>query len=175
MAIFLNKMIPVTLIMAMTADGKIAKNSTQLANWTSREDKKLFVETSKKHGVIMMGENTFNTFPSPLPERLNVVFTQQENPKEIEGVKWVGGEPEKVLAELEALGYQSALLGGGTTLNSLFLKNKLIDEIILTIEPKIFGNGLSLFNEDLDANLELIAMEKLNENTIMLKYKVIYS
>ena len=106
---------------------------------------------------------------------MNVVFTQQENPKEIEGVKWVSGEPEKVLAELEALGYQSALLGGGATLNSLFLKNKLIDEIILTIEPKIFGNGLSLFNEDLDANLELIAMEKLNENTIMLKYKVIYS
>ena len=168
-------MIPVTLIMAMTADGKIAKNSTQLANWTSHEDKKLFVEISKQHGVIMMGENTFNTFPKPLPGRLNVVFTKQENPEEINEVKWVSGEPEKVLEELEILGYKSALLGGGATLNSLFLKNKLINEIILTVEPKIFGSGLSLFNEDIDADLELITMEKLNENTIMLKYKVIYS
>lgn len=168
-------MIPVTLIMAMTADGKIAKNSTQLANWTSHEDKKLFVEISKQHGVIMMGENTFNTFPKPLPGRLNVVFTKQENPEEINEVKWVSGEPEKVLEELEILGYKSALLGGGATLNSLFLKNKLINEIILTVEPKIFGSGLSLFNEDINADLELITMEKLNENTIMLKYKVIYS
>ena len=168
-------MIPVTLIMAMTADGKIAKNSTQLANWTSHEDKKLFVEISKQHGVIMMGENTFNTFPKPLPGRLNVVFTKQENPEEINEVKWVSGEPEKVLEELEILGYKSALLGGGATLNSLFLKNKLINEIILTVEPKIFGSGLSLFNEDINADLELITMKKLNENTIMLKYKVIYS
>lgn len=168
-------MIPVTLIMAMTVDGKIAKNSTQFANWTSREDKKLFVEVSKQHGVIMMGENTFNTFPSPLPGRLNVVFTEQKNPKEIEGVKWVSGEPEKILLELENLGYKSALLGGGTTLNSLFLKNKLIAEMILTVEPKIFGQGLSLFNEDLDAGLKLISLEKLNEDTIMLKYKIIYS
>lgn len=168
-------MIPVTLIMAMTADGKIAKDSTQLANWTSHEDKKLFVEISKQHGVIIMGENTFNTFPKPLPGRLNVVFTKQESPKEINEVKWVSGEPEKVLLELEDLGYKSALLGGGATLNSLFLKNKLINEIVLTIEPKIFGSGLSLFNEDIDADLELITMEKLNENTIMLKYKVIYS
>ncbi|MDD3301278.1 MAG: dihydrofolate reductase family protein [Patescibacteria group bacterium] len=168
-------MIPVTLIMAMTADGKIAKNSTQLANWTSHEDKKLFVEISKQHGVIMMGENTFNTFPKPLPGRLNVVFTKQENPEEINEVKWVNGEPEKVLLELETLGYQSALLGGGATLNSLFLKNKLINEIILTVEPKIFGSGLSLFNEDLEAELKLISLEKLNEDTVMLKYKVIYS
>lgn len=160
--------------MAMTADGKIAKDSNQLANWTSREDKKLFVEVSKQHGVIMMGENTFNTFPKPLPGRLNVVFTQQENPKEITGVKWVSGEPEKALLELENLGYKSALLGGGATLNTLFLKNKLIDEIILTVEPKIFGQGLSLFNEDLDAELKLISLEKLNEDTVMLKYKVIY-
>lgn len=167
-------MIPVTLIMAITADGKIAKNSNQFANWTSSEDKKLFVEVSKKHGVIMMGENTFNTFPGPLPGRLNVVFSREENPKEIKDVKWVSGEPKKVIEELENLGFKSALLGGGANLNSLFLKNKLIDEIILTIEPKIFGEGLSLFNEDTDLNLNLISLEKLNENTVMLKYKVIY-
>jgi dihydrofolate reductase len=105
---------------------------------------------------------------------LNVVFSKQENPEPIEGVKWVNGEPQQVLEELETLGYKSALLGGGATINSLFLKNKLITEIILTIEPKIFGQGLSLFNEDLDVNLKLLEIEKLNDNTIMIKYQVIY-
>lgn len=166
-------MIPVTMMMAMTVDGKIAKDKTQFADWTSREDKKLFVEISKAHGVIMMGENTFKTFPAPLKDRLNVVFSQAENEPR-EGVKWVKGEPEKVLEELETLGYKSALLGGGSFLNSLFLEKKLISEIILTVEPKIFGAGLSLFNRDLDANLKLLEIKNLNDDTLMLRYRVIY-
>lgn len=166
-------MINVTLMMAISADGRIAKDKNQLANWTSPEDKKLFVAESKKHGVVMMGENTFNTFPSPLPGRLNVVFS--ENPKENhDNVKYVSGEPSIVLAELETMGYKSALLGGGCFLNSLFLKNKLISEIILTIEPVLFGSGLSLFDTEATASLELKSLDKLNENTIAIKYKVNY-
>ena len=162
------------MMMAITVDGKIAKDSKQFANWTSREDKKLFVEISKEKGVIMMGENTFNTFPAPLKDRLNVVFSENENQPEVPGVMWVKGEPEKVLQDLEKMGYKSVLLGGGTFLNTLFLEHKLISEIILTIEPKIFGQGLSLFNRDIDANLKLIEFKNLNENTLMVKYQVIY-
>jgi dihydrofolate reductase len=167
-------MIPVTMMMAITVDGKIAKDSTQFADWTSREDKKLFVEISKAHGVIMMGENTFKTFPAPLKDRLNVVFSRTNDHPAQEAVKWVSGDPKAVLEELAAMGYKSALLGGGSFLNSLFLEHKLINEIILTIEPKIFGAGLSLFNKDLDADLKLLETRKLNDNTIMVRYQVVY-
>lgn len=167
-------MIPVTLIMAITADGKIAKNKDQLANWTSKEDKQLFIKTSKDFGLIMMGENTFKTFPKPLPGRLNLVFSYKGG-EDIEGLlKWVKGEPEEVLLDLEKMGYKKALLGGGAFLNTLFLKKKLISEIIISIEPKLFGSGISLFNEEFELNLELKECQKLNENAVMLKYKVIY-
>lgn len=167
-------MIPVTLIMAITADGKIAKDKNQFANWTSKEDKKLFVETSKEFGVIMMGENTFRTFPNPLPGRLNVVFSYKEG-QDIEGLlKWVSGEPETVLETLEQLGYKKALLGGGASLNTVFLKKKLISELIITVEPKLFGSGISLFSEEMDADLELLEHRLLNDNTLMLRYKIIY-
>ena len=53
-----------------------------------------------------MGEKTFKTFPKPLPDRLNVVFTLEKNPPKMENVKWVSGEPEKVLEELERDGIQ---------------------------------------------------------------------
>jgi dihydrofolate reductase len=122
----------------------------------------------------MMGENTFKTFPAPLPGRLNVVFSEEENQPEITGVKWVKGELAEVLNELEKMGYKSALLGGGSFLNSLFLEKKLISEIILTVEPKIFGTGLSLFNRDLNADLKLLEVKKLNDNTLMLHYQVLY-
>lgn len=159
--------------MAITMDGKIARDSDHFPDWTSREDKKLFARVSKEYGVVMMGERTFKTFPSPLPNRLNVVFTLEKNPPETEGVKWVSGEPEKVLKELEQMGYKSAILGGGAYLNTLFLKKGLIDEIIVTVEPKIFGAGLSLFSEEVGVNLKLIETEKINEDSIVLKYKVI--
>jgi len=167
-------MIPITMMMAITLDGKIAKHDKHFPDWTSKEDKKLFAKISREHGVVMMGDKTFATFPAPLPGRLNVVFTLEKNPPEIEGVKWVTGEPKPVLEELEKMGYKSALLGGGAFLNSLFLEKKLISEIILTIEPKIFGDGLSLFNKNFDVNLKLEEMEKINDDAIMVKYKVIY-
>jgi dihydrofolate reductase len=163
----------IILLMAVTADGKIAKSSDHFPDWTSREDKKMFAAVSKKHGAVIMGEKTFRTFPKPLPDRLNVVFTLEKNPPETPGVKWVSGEPEKVLAELESAGFKSAILGGGAFVNSDFLKRGLIDEIWLTVEPKIFGDGLGVFGGDFDANLKLLDVEKINENSVVLKYKVL--
>ncbi len=161
-------------MMAMTADGKIARSSDHFPDWTSKEDKKMFAETTKKYGVVIMGESTFKTFPKPLPDRLNVVFTLEKNPPKIENVKWVSGEPEKVLEELERGGYESAILGGGANLNAQFLKKKLIDEIWLTIEPKIFGDGLGVFGGDFNINLNMINIEKINEDSVVVKYKVLY-
>lgn len=160
--------------MAITADGKIAKTSGHFPDWTSKEDKKIFAEISKKHGVVMMGEKTFATFPSPLKDRLNVVFALEKNPPKISGVKWVSGEIEPILLELEKMGYTSALLGGGAFLNTLFLEKKLISEIILTVEPKIFGSGLGLFNGDFNINLNLLEIKKINNGSLMLKYKILY-
>lgn len=185
----------------MTADGKIAKNSDHFPDWTSREDKKMFMKVTKEHRVVIMGEKTFftlspkpknnasdtvnkkgnnsggfgegQTFPKPLPDRLNVVFTLEKNPPKIENVKWASGDLGKVLEELKASGHKSAILGGGTNLNTQFLKKGLISEIYLTIEPKIFGDGLGVFGGDFNADLKLISMEAINESAILLKYKVL--
>ena len=52
-------------------------------------------------------------------------------------------------------GFKSAILGGGAKTNAHFLKAGLVDELLLTIEPKIFGNGISLCEGlNLDKNLK---------------------
>lgn len=164
------------LLMAMTLDGKIAKHSTQLADWTSKADKKIFVAETKKAGVIVMGETTYNTIGRPLPGRLNLVLSQEPGKKEnIPGsLEFIKATPKEVVAMLEKRGFETAILGGGATVNGSFLKENLIDEIWLTIEPKIFGEGLSLFREaDVNLNLELISVEKLDDNVLQVRYKVI--
>jgi len=161
-------------MMAMTVDGKIARSQDHFPDWTSIEDKKLFEQVSKEHGVVIMGETTFDTLPGPLKDRLNVVFSlKPEERPQIDEVMWVSGEIEPVLAELESMGYDKALLGGGAYMNSMFLEKKFIDEIMLTIEPKIFGEGLSLFSKELDTSLELLEMKQINHNSVVLRYEVI--
>lgn len=164
----------IIMVMAQTLDGKIAKSSDHFPDWTSSEDKQYFQKVSKEAGVVIMGDKTFATFPAPLKDRLNVVFTIEKDCKEIDGVKWVSGEPEKIIAELEEMGYESAILGGGSTVNGMFLEKKLINEVMVTIEPKLFGDGMGLFRGDFDVNLKLKEVEKINDNSIVLKYKVIY-
>jgi len=162
----------IILVMAVTVDGKIAQNQAHFPDWTSQEDKEFFKEFSKKHKVVLMGENTFKTLKKPLLGRLNVVFSEK-NLQDYENVLYVSGKVEEVVKDLEAKGYKSAVLGGGAYLNSQFLKAGLIDEIFLTIEPLVFGKGISLFIESFLLQLELIEFKKLNNNSVLLGYKVI--
>lgn len=166
----------IVLLMAITLDGKIAKHANQFADWTSKADKKMFVAETKKAGVIVMGETTYNTIGRPLPGRLNMVLSQEpENRESIPGsLEFIKATPKEIVTLLEKRGFATAILGGGATVNGAFLKENLIDEIWLTIEPKIFGEGLPLFNgADVNLNLELISMEKIDTNVLQVRYRVL--
>ncbi len=164
------------LMMAITLDGKIAKYTDHPATWTSKADKKIFIEETKKAGVIIMGKTTYDTIGRPLPKRLNIVMDlEPDTLRNIEGsLEFTKTQPKELLKELEDRGFENIILGGGSTINGLFLKQDLIDEIWLTIEPKIFGEGLSLFKgADVDLNLEFIEYRQLDKNVGHVRYKVI--
>jgi len=166
----------IILMMAITLDGKIAKHTTQLADWTSKADKKIFVEETKKAGVIVMGKTTYDTIGRPLPDRLNVVMDlEPDASKNSEGsLEYTNTPPTQLVKELNERGFENIILGGGSTINGLFLKENLIDEIWLTVEPKIFGEGLDLFKgADVNLDLELIEVRNLDENVIQVRYKVL--
>lgn len=163
------------LMMAITVDGKIAKHTTHAATWTSKADKKNFIEETKKAGAIIMGQVTYDTIGRPLPNRLNIVMNPEpDTSKNIPGVlEFTNRQPKELLAELESRGFQSVIIGGGASINGLFLSQGFIEEIWLTVEPKIFGNGLPLFsNVDVDLNLELLEIRKLDKNVFQMRYKV---
>ena len=156
----------ITILAAMTIDGKIARNEAHFVDWSSREDKSLFRAATKQAGVMIVGNNTFKTFPSPLPGRLHIVLTSTTIDKvDIPGeVEYTSQSPYDIVATLEARGYTEAVLVGGALVNSLFLKAGLVDEIWLTLEPLIFGSGIDLFRStEFDLRARLISMEKLNE------------
>ncbi len=166
----------IMLLAAVTLDGKIARNEMHFVDWTSREDKKLFFATSKRAGVIILGNNTYKTLPVPLPGRLHVVLTRTLQGKEsLPGaVEYTASPPQEIVADLEARGYTEAVLTGGAQINALFLKSGLVDEVWLTVEPLIFGAGIDLFRgAEFDERTKLIHVERLNEGgTVHLRYSL---
>ena len=60
---------------ALSADGYIAKDSAHAAFWTGKEDKKRFIDITKRAGVVVMGLNTYKTLGKPLKGRVNIVYS----------------------------------------------------------------------------------------------------
>ncbi|MBD3311077.1 MAG: dihydrofolate reductase [Candidatus Magasanikbacteria bacterium] len=163
------------LMMAITVDGKIAKHTTHAADWTSKADKKIFVTETKKAGAIIMGLTTYETIGRPLPGRLNVVmdFEPDTNKNIPDLLEFTNSQPRELLDELKNRGFEAVIIGGGATINGLFLKLGLLDELWLTVEPKLFGEGLPLFAKaDVDLDLKLLETRQLDDNVLQLRYKI---
>ncbi len=164
----------IILLMAVTADGMIAKNSMQPVDWTGKEDKQYFVRITREAGVMIMGSKTFDTIGKALPGRKNIVMTRDKKRKSMDpDLIFTGKTPQQIVNGLIDQGFSSAALIGGSVVNTLFLKEGLIDEIHLTVVPRIFGKGLALFSDPLDIQLDLFDVEKITKSHVLLKYRVI--
>jgi dihydrofolate reductase len=158
------------IIAALTADGFIAKSSQHLTDWTSKEDKHFFVEKTKQAGVVVFGQNTFETIGKPLKDRLTIVYSKD---KQYEGVEVTQKPPRELLEDLEKRGYKEVAICGGATIYTIFMEAGVVDKLYLSVEPVLFGQGLTLFNKELDKKLELVSVQKLGDHTVLLEYNVI--
>lgn len=164
------------IIVAHTADGFIAPTDTAgqampSTVWTSGADKKKFVELTKKAGAIIMGLTTFNTIGKALPGRLNIVYAPKGTPP-IEGVMMTDLSPKELLADLYSKGHKEVAICGGSTIYTMFMQSGLVNKIYITIEPKIFGQGLTIFNKPISTDLKLVSVEKLSDDVLFLEYDV---
>jgi dihydrofolate reductase len=165
----------VFIIAAMSADGFIGVDVTHRSlDWRSKADAKFFIERTKEAGVIVMGSATYNTFKvrhAPPGRRLIVMSSRPESIVG-EGVEASNEDPQILLERLEREGAHEVAISGGATIYKLFLDNNLVDELYLTIEPVLFGEGIPLFKGEVRARLSLIENLQLNEDTVLLHYKV---
>lgn len=164
----------VILLMALTLDGKIGKTPDHFPDWTGREDKRLFVELSRKAGAVIMGSRTFDTIGFPLPDRKNIIMTRDKSRiSRWKNLVFTDASPVSIVEDLEKEGFSEVILAGGALVNSLFAEEGLIDEIIVTISPKIFGYGISLFTPEISMELALRDMTRLGNDRVCLIYEVI--
>ena len=64
-------------------------------------------------------------------------------------------------------------IDGGAFVAQAFLKENLLDEIIVSIIPVLLGDGISLFgNENLGLNLQLLETKSFEKGIVQLHYRV---
>jgi dihydrofolate reductase len=169
------------LVFVSTLDGKVTRwHDPLVKRWSSKEDKIYFSKTIHESKLIVMGSNTFNAEPvNPAETRLIIVMTSHPDDykqREVPGrLEFTGESPLQLVTRFEKEGYEIMHVVGGPKVATAFLKEQLVDELWLTIEPKIFGSGDMLVTEEkIDIQLELISCEKVNEpGTLITKYKIL--
>ena len=166
----------IILYMATTANGYVASQDDETP-W-SDEEWESYHNIVKKVGNIIIGRRTyemmldgeeFSKIGNPVVATVTSDIRLKNN-SQFHFVK----NPREALETLENLGFNEAIVGGGGHLNASFMKQGLVDEIYLDVEPIIFGKGIPLFMpEDFEYKLQLLETKQLNSNTLQLHYSVL--
>ena len=165
------------VFIATSLDGYIADKNGGL-DWLQsipnpNNDDMGYVEFTNGIDALVMGRTTFETvigFDVPWPYN-KPVFVLSNKLNEIpeshkEKVFLIKGTLMEILNQIHKKGFHKLYIDGGTTIRS-FLKEDLIDEMVLTTIPVLLGGGSSLFTElPNELNFELIETKRyLNQIT----------
>ncbi len=169
------------LVFVSSLDGKITKwENPHVRSWSSKSDQDYFTGIWNDAELIVMGRDTFTPDPvRPDSKRLLLIMTSQPSKfksMEIPGqLEFSDESPSKIVKRFEKTRVKEMLIVGGAHVATSFLKEQLIDELWLTIEPKIFGVGSNfVVGEKLDIKLKLLDYQKANEEgTLITRYEVI--
>lgn len=106
-----------------------------------------------KVDAIVMGRTTFEVvcgfggdWPYTIPVFVLSTTLKAVPEKYQEKAEVVNGSLSKILKRIHKKGYTQLYIDGGATVQS-FLKEDLVDELIITTIPILLGGGFSLFGE----------------------------
>lgn len=132
-----------------------------------------YFEFMQSVDALIMGRKTFETvlgFGIEWPYKKPVFIlsnTLNEIPLNLkEKVFLIKGSLKNVLSEIYSKGYHNLYIDGGTTIQS-FLKEGLIDEMIITTIPILLGGGAPLFSDLNDSMLFHLEKSKVYLNQIV--------
>ncbi len=162
----------VVLFIATSLDGYIATKEESL-EWLFE------VEGEGDNGIaafydttdtVIMGRKTYDwikeqddSADEPYSDRLSYVFTR--TPRENSGhTQFITEDPASFVKQLKQEEGQKIWLVGGGELIASFIQAGLLDEIIVTIAPKLIGAGIPLFlQRDSQMNLRLRGVQTFNQ------------
>ena len=169
----------IELAYVQSLDGFITKGDEPPHLWKSAADESHFLNLKKQYPLIIFGSGTFDQIQSNLridDEILRMVATSRFDDysafAQSGKLEFSNLPPQKLVTSLEERGYSRALLLSGGKLSTSFLKAGLVDQLTITIEPRLFGEGQRMVLSPSDYHFKLISNERFGDSdTILVRYK----
>ena len=82
--------------------------------------------------------------------------------------------PSEALEMLKNKGIEEAIIGGGRAVAHSFMREHLVDYIVIDLQPVAFGVGTPMFGEALDMpRMKLLNSHPLNDGALRIRYQVL--
>jgi dihydrofolate reductase len=162
---------------ASSLDGFIARKNGDI-DWLEEDPSyDYYQEFIKNVGVILMGASTYEKVLSfgigwPYPEQMSYVFTHKKYHTDERNIRFVNQDVSTFMKELQAVTMDDIWIMGGSNLIDQFLKKRLVDEIIIGIQPIILGEGIPLFTVQNEIKLELTKATSYAKGTVQVHYNI---
>ena len=171
-----------TYYVASTLDGFIAREDGSFSDFPFDEELIAdFFATIETFGTVLMGRKTYDVGlqagkTSPYPSLRQIVFSRSMEESPDSAVELVrDGALDRIRALKEEDGAGIWLCGGGH-LATQCLEAGLIDELILKLNPIVFGRGIPLFDKNVNVGtLELAASKAYASGIMQMHYKILRS
>jgi dihydrofolate reductase len=169
----------IILYMAMSLNGIIAKEDGS-EDFFTEGIWKVFVDLAEGIGCIIWGRKTYEavlTWPKKYInsiKKYKVIVVSADQKYEVGKGFTKVVSPEEAIEILSSEGFNKAIVTGGATLNSSFVRRGLVDEVMITVDSVVVGEGIPLFKpEDFEMKLNLLKIKKFTDDIVVLHYKVV--
>lgn len=170
----------VILYIACSLDGYIAKPNDDLSflDIVQQEGEDYgYAEFIATVSTVILGRKTYDWIRKHVPEFVHAdkhtyVVTRTAQPGQDNLTFYTGSLPELV-AQLKAAAGGHIFVDGGAEIVHEFLKEKLIDELIISVIPILVGDGVRLFKDGRPEQLlELVSVQHFEKGLVQSHYKL---
>ncbi len=118
-------------------------------------------------------DDPWNTFAKKMIEIPKIVFTKTLTKSNWINTEIVKGDLKDEITKLKSKNGKDILVYGGASFDSSLIKEKLIDEFYLLVNPIVFGNGKTIFKDLKEIQkLTIIESKVFDCGLVLLHYEV---
>jgi dihydrofolate reductase len=172
----------IKLFIAVSIDGFIAREDGSIGWLEDIENPDRSDHGYKKFydaiGTVVIGRKTYEQIigfgvPWPYADRKTYLITSNKDYKiSTENTEIFTEIDTRLIETLRSKEEKDVWPVGGGEIITRFIKERAIDEMILSIVPRLLGRGIRLFHEDsLDTLFELVDSESFSSGIVNLTYR----
>ena len=166
----------IVLYIACSLDGYIARSDGSV-DWLFTDQDYGYTGFLASVDTVVMGRKTYDQVlsfgPYPYSGKTSYVVSRSRAGTSDENVVFVGSDITGIVRRLREEDGGNIWLVGGSELIDLFVRERLIDEFIVSIHPVVLGSGIPLFRkEDFETWLTLMKCEQFPGGLVQLHYEI---